>query len=183
MKIDLYKAKKILNHKNQITIGKLLKTHGYKGQLKANIFIEIPSNINFIFTKYQGFILPLKIDYQNSTFDTSPQIIKFYRINDIENAKKIAGKDIYLPIDLLENEPFEIYDYNFFINFSLEKENKNLGKIISFIDNKANPLFEIKKDEKILHLPINALIINEILIKAKKIIVELKDINLLNLYQ
>ncbi len=156
--MDFNEAKKFLDKTNCVRIGKILKTHGYKGQIAVVNYIAFEQLGDFVLAEYQGFLLPLFIDKQNSVFHTKPIIVKFKRINNIDEAKKFLGADLFYPVELLSEQDFEVEDFTFVENFlMIDVKKGEIGKILHFENFKNNPVFEVNFKGKEILVPLNGL--------------------------
>jgi 16S rRNA processing protein RimM len=104
-------------------IGKLSSTHGLDGFLNIHHKLKGKQpfkNIKFLFVelKKQSYI-PFKIE-QIKIFSEDDAIVKLESIENVEQAKQIAGKKIYLPTDLYEKiQPKELtMDFKGFILYN-----------------------------------------------------------------
>lgn len=153
-----------------ITIGKVVGTHGIKGEIK------IRSNFQY---KEQVF-KPNFIIYLGD--DLTPHIIKSYRRHkefemitfdnyiNINDVLLFKGKDVKIKKEdlSLNNEDYLNDDL---IGCSVYYQNKNYGKIINFVYNKGNDLLMIENEE-VYYIPFNNNFIESVDITSKMIILK-----------
>ncbi len=155
-----------LTFDNCFKAGRFLKTHTYKGHITAKVFFDFQAmNKESILVDINGFLVPFFIDFTQSNCDVEPVIIKLANINDIEEAKKLAGLEFYIPRKDIPDIDEYLTDFeNFVVGFELiSSENNFAGRIIDFAESK-NPLFLIETDdnENEIMLPVNALEIKKV---------------------
>jgi 16S rRNA processing protein RimM len=156
-----------------IKIGKVGKTHGFKGHLKIFIdefymddFEEIPA----IFIQN----LPYFITHKDINTDNQA-IVLLEDIDTKEKAQKLQGQDIFTNKENL-TEILEEAEYDFLIGF--EMQDKAIGKIGIIEEIQEMPfqiLAKIKQDSKEILIPLNNQFIVEIKEKKKQIIMNLPD--------
>lgn len=143
---------------NLIKIGKIVTTHGIKGEIK------ILSNFEL---KKEVFKIGNKI-YIGKEYDE--EIINSYRVHknydmitlkgytNINEVLKFKNKFVYVNRDDLSNDKFIIDDL---IGFSVIIDNNVIGVVSSFSNIKNNPILIVKSDKKEIYIPYhNDFIIN-----------------------
>ena len=134
-----------------IVVAKILTSHGVKGYVKLESYMEDPKDI----FKYSNDLY----DKNNKQFKISfigtikPNIFitKIDGITELETAKSWRNTELYLDMDLLpEIEDDDSFYYNELIGLETRSlDNKSKGIIISIDDFGAGPVVEIKwEDEK-----------------------------------
>lgn len=167
-----------LNPENCYRIGVILKSHAYKGQISAKVFIDLKKiQEEPILVKIDDYLVPFFVDYSNCNLETYPAILKLKNIDSIDEVDKIKASEIFVPKNVIENIEEEVIDFeNFIIGYNVYEDNGNLiGTIAEFIDNKNNPLFVLKNQKKEILLPINAVEYSEINHSEKRISLILPD--------
>lgn len=151
---------------NMINIGKIVSTHGIKGELKIisdqeqikNILI--PGNILRINSK----------EYVLNTYRHHKiyELITLQGFNNINQVLPLINKDVYI-----KREDIKVNDYllDDLLNFEVFFQGKLVGKVVNIIRNKQNILLQIKH-EKTFYIPHVSEFIEQVDLKNEKIIVK-----------
>ena len=130
--------------------GKINKTHGVNGELNCNINADTIDMAEYIVLDMDGIFVPFFVS--NIRIKSSNSVL--LTIEDIEDeseARKLIGKDIYLPIELMNDDNMLSYEY--FVGFTVVNADEQLGEI-SFVDDQTvNILFGIKTEDGEILLP------------------------------
>ncbi|NLC68927.1 MAG: 16S rRNA processing protein RimM [Clostridiaceae bacterium] len=165
-----------------LEIGKIVNTHGTKGELKVIPLTDAPSryyelewvyignqNINNIMGRY---------NVESVRIAGSNIIIKFAEINDMNSAQLLKGlfikvdrehavklpEDTFFICDLIGSE---VYD---------ENSGKKLGVIGNIIKTGSNDVYEVNtEDKKVLLVPALKSVVKKVLLKEKKVWVLLPE--------
>lgn len=152
--------------------GKLLKTHGVKGEICLLINVDVLADSNYFICEIDGLLIPFYIEKRRTKSDTV-DIVKIEGVDSESDASIMLGSLVYLPKEL--QEEIEQASYSFFIGYSVVADGQNLGKIVS-VDNKtANVLFEIKSATDDYMIPVTEDFIESIDKKKKCIYMCLPD--------
>ncbi|MBQ6497746.1 MAG: 16S rRNA processing protein RimM [Bacilli bacterium] len=155
---------------NKVYIGKIVSTHGIKGELK------IKSDFSF---KDKIFVIGNKLIIDNKDYE-----IKSYRVHknfdmvtldnyhDINEVLFLLKKDVYFDKDNLELNDNEILDEDLIKYDILTNEGKKGIIKEIFMASPSNKILRVKFDHEVL-IPINSPMIVKIDKENKKIIVEL----------
>lgn len=136
-----------------IKIGKVLKTHGFKGHLKIFIdefYIDDFEEMSVIFiNQLPYFIISKDINSDNQA------IIFLEDIDTKEKAHPLQGKDIYAKDDdlteILDEEP-----YNDVVGYTIiDKNSGTLGEINQIIELPHQFLAQVFIDKKEILIPLN----------------------------
>ncbi len=120
---------------NKIKIGKIVNTHGLKGELKVSFDdIELFTNNMELFIEVRGDYKPFTLTAQR--MHKNHLLIKLDDYNDINDIEKYKGNDIYIT-----RSEEEVY-YSDLIGYSVIKENKEeVGIVENIINNNAHDIF------------------------------------------
>ena len=148
-----------------IYIGKLVNTHGIKGEVKLISNFEYK---DLVFTPNMN----VYIDNEKLTINTYRHhkifdMLTFKEYNYINDVLKFKGKKVYAlksDINLKEGE-YLLTDY---IGLSAYYKDEMVGKITDIIDNNGYKLFKIESK----YIPFNKEFIESIDMKEKKIILK-----------
>lgn len=135
--------------KNYLEIGKIISTHGLKGELKIYPWCDPLSFICNFKNFYLDRFGEKKLEILNCRIQKNVGIIKFKNIETIDEASKYLGKILYInrsDAKLDENEFFiqdmiglDVFDYD---------TNKFYGKISDIFKTGANDVYEIIDNNK-----------------------------------
>lgn len=154
----------------EIRIGKIVNTHGIKGELriisnfdkKEKVFI--PGFTIYIGKKREKFIINTYRKHKN--FD----MITLKGFNDINEVLKYKGLDVYIDrtdMNLAKGE----YILDDLLNMKIICEEKEYGTVEDIFDNNGNILLAIKF-EKYYYIPYNSNYIKEVDLAKSEIKVE-----------
>lgn len=130
--------------------GKINKTHGVNGELNCSINSDTIDRAEYMVLDMDGIFVPffisnIRVKSQNAV------LVTLEDIEDETEARKLIGKDVYLPISLMEEE--DMLSYEYFVGFTVVNAEEKLGEI-SFVDDQTvNILFGIKTDDGEILLP------------------------------
>ena len=130
--------------------GTINKTHGVNGELNCNINADTIDMAEYIVLDMDGIFVPffvsnIRIKSSNSV------LITLEDVEDETEARKLIGKDIYLPIELMSDD--DMLSYEYFVGFTVVNTDEKLGDI-SFVDDQTvNILFGIKTEDGEILLP------------------------------
>ena len=172
--MNFREAKKLFNPLNIIQIGITNKPHGYKGQIKINLFFDAFNlKEESVLIKINGWLIPFFIDYKQTNLEATKPIIKFEDIVTIEQAKKISSKPVYLPRNSAKKY-VNLNSLQFLLGYQIiDVTSKTKGYILKFINNDKNPLVKITLNNKELFIPIRGTKIKYISHGKKYVKVEL----------
>ena len=155
---------------DKIKIGKIVNTHGIKGELR--IKSDFPYK-DRVFQVNKGLWI-----------DSKEYIIKSYRqhkdydmvtLNDYHNINEVLfllKKDVYVNVEDLDLKEDEVLDEEL-IHFTVKTTKEETGKIIEiFKASETNKILRIQLDHEVL-IPISSPMIKKIDKKNKEIIIEL----------
>lgn len=108
--------------------------------------------------------------------------LKFEDVNSEEDANALLKKNLYLPLNLLPKLSGNKFYYHEVIGFTIEDENFGVvGTITAVNDQTAQSLFEVKRGEKEILIPMNDEFIKKIDRQHKKVLVNTPE-GLIDLY-
>jgi 16S rRNA processing protein RimM len=170
-------------HKGYFLLGKIIRTHGYKGGLKAIFDVDQPqeySELDMLFIEIKDQLIPWMVESVH--FEKNKANLKLTDLSDIDSAEKLVGRFIYLPDELLPKLKGNKFYYHEVLGFKVHDESHgNIGIIDRVIELPNNPLFAITFGEKEILLPISDEIILKVDRKKKMIEVRAPE-GLIDLY-
>jgi 16S rRNA processing protein RimM len=156
---------------NLITIGKLVNTHGIRGEVKIISDFELKDQVfkkgNFLMIDKDKLEI---ISYRkHKNFD----MVKLKDLEDINLVLKYKGKLVYVDRDSIKIDKYikqdliglEVYDY------------KSRGKVEEVVKGIAHDLLLLKKENKNYYVPLNDIYIKQVDLDKKEIhIIEMEGL-------
>jgi 16S rRNA processing protein RimM len=165
-------------------IGKILKTHGYQGEVVVYLNmddIEQFSSMEYFFIDMDEELIPYFI-HDFRIRDDSTAIIGIDDIHTPEEARLFQNRDLYLPLQDLETPRDKGVQYNELIGYTVtDKIHGYIGIIDGIINLPDQSLFRIMKEEKEILIPVVNEFIVKIDYKKKQIAIDAPK-GLINLY-
>jgi 16S rRNA processing protein RimM len=159
------------NYDGYFLLGKIIRTHGYKGGLKAIFDVDQPQEyreLDVIFIDIKSQLIPWIIE--NIHFENNKANLKLADLSDIEAAEKLVGHYLYLPDELLPKLRGNKFYYHEVTGFKVhDQHHGDIGTIDRIIDLPNNPLFAITFNNKEILLPVSDEIIRKVDRKKKVI--------------
>lgn len=165
-------------------LGKIAKKFSFKGEVLAYLDTDEPGlyeNMESVFVEINKDLIPFFIE-QSSLHKNDFLRIKFEDVESEEEADRIIGCGLYLPLSFLPPLEGNKFYYHEVIGFQIE-DNKHgiVGEIFAVNDSTAQPLFEVQKGENEILIPMIDDFIEKVDRLNKKIIMNLPD-GLLDIY-
>lgn len=154
---------------NYILIGKIVNTHGIKGELR--IISDFPYKDRVFKNNFNIYIGKDKINEVINTYRHHKifDMITLKNYNNINEVLKYKGSLVYinrLDLKLNDNEYLE----SDLLNFDIIINNNIIGKLSSFENHNKNKIIIVKNKEKEILLPYNNNLIENINLDKKEII-------------
>lgn len=152
-----------------LRVGKILNTHGLKGELKVLPLTDNPRRYDDLeFVLLDG----KEVKLEGCKYQKDRVILKLEGINTIEEAERLKNKYLEIPREYaveLEEDTYFIADL---IGCTVyDTEGRNLGKIYDVIQTKNNDVYWIKEPKELL-IPVLLDIVLDINIEEEKIIIK-----------
>ena len=135
----------------KIVVAKILTSHGVKGHVKMESYMEKPKDIfNYANDLCDANDNPIKIGFVG-TLKPNIFITKIDGLNDMDIAKNYRNTELFMDMDLLPESDDDEYYYNELIGLEARTTNgKTKGVVTAVDDYGAGTVIEIKwKDEKL----------------------------------
>lgn len=166
-------------------LGKIAKKFSFKGEVLAYLDTDEPElyeKMESVFVEFNKNLIPFFIE-QSSLHKNDFLRIKFEDIDNEEDADRILGCELYLPLSFLPPLEGNKFYFHEIIGFKIEDTTtgKIVGEIVSVNDSAAQPLFEVKNEETEILIPMIDDFIVEVNRPNKKIIMKLPQ-GLLDIY-
>ncbi len=160
-----------------LEVGKIINTHGLRGDVKVVAWTDSPEDFEDIPVVYikkktgNEKLTVSKIKYQKNNL-----IVKFKEINDINEAEKYKGLIIYADRDDLWELEDGVYYIADLIGLDVYDESGKIGVIADVFNTGANDIYDVKRDgKKNLLLPVIDDVVKEIDIKNGRVIVHVME--------
>ena len=164
-------------------VGKIVKTHGLKGEVTLRIdneqFDEI-EELNYFLLDINDKLIPYFVE--NITFHSNKSFVLFQDLKTLEAANQLVGKSVYLPLDLLpEKEGNDFYSHDVVDFLVIDEEKGELGKVQEIIEYPTQSLIQILINGKEVLIPIHDDIIQDVNREEKKIYIK-APVGLIDMY-
>jgi 16S rRNA processing protein RimM len=170
-------------YKGYFLLGKIIRTHGYKGGLKAIFDVDQPQEyreLDVVFVDIKDQMIPWIIE--SIHLENNKANLKLADLNNMEGAEKLVGHFIYLPVELLPKLTGNKFYFHEVTGFKVHDDaHGDIGIIDRVIDLPNNPLFAITFNNKEILLPISDEIIKKV-DRKKKVIEVIAPEGLIEIY-
>ena len=166
--------------KNRVLIGKILKAHGIKGEMKLSNRDSSSSLSIGCELYFEGSEIGRKVIGLKGLHDS---LIKVEGIESRNDADQFVGSNVYVLTDSLPGTSSDEFYYHRILNFSLISSSSlsNLGVILKYYNNGAQIITVVRSTEgKLIDIPLIEGSIKEIDYNNKRIVMEVNE-GLLNL--
>ncbi len=159
-------------------LGKIAKKFSFKGEVLIYLDTDEPElyeNMESVFVDFNKNLVPYFIE--NSNLHKNDFLrVQFEDVNNEEEADRIVGCEVYLPLTMLPKLEGNKFYFHEVIGFEVEDKRLGVvGKIQSINDSTAQPLFEVLNGEVEILIPM----IDHFLVKIdrenKKVIMDLPE--------
>lgn len=155
--------------KDILRVGKIVNTHGLKGEVKVIPLTDDPKRYNELdFVLIDG----VERKIQGCKYQKDRVIVKIEGINTIEEAEKYKNKYMEIPREYavpLEEDTYYIADIIGCTVF--DTNGKELGEVYDVIQTKNNDVYWIRKPKELL-IPVLLEIVTDIDIENRKITIK-----------
>jgi 16S rRNA processing protein RimM len=159
-------------------LGKIAKKFSFKGEVLIYLDTDEPElyeNMESVFVEFNNNLVPFFIE--NSNLHKNDFLrVRFEDVDSEEEADKIIGLSVYLPLKMLPKLTGNKFYFHEVIGFEVEDKRLGfVGEIQSINDTTAQPLFEVLKGDVEILIPM----IDHFLVKIdrenKKVIMDLPE--------
>src|SRR5215831_16536157 len=127
-------------------LGKIAKKFSFKGEVLIYLDTDEPElyeEMESVFVEFNKNLVPFFIE-SSSLYKNDFLRVKFEDVDSEDDADKLIGSKIYLPLSLLPKLEGNKFYFHEIIGFDvIDQRLGNIGKIVSINDSTAQPLFEI----------------------------------------
>ena len=159
-------------------LGKIAKKFSFKGEVLIYLDTDEPElyeNMESVFVEFNNNLVPFFIE--NSSLHKNDFLrVRFEDVNNEEEADRLLGAAIYLPLKMLPKLTGNKFYFHEVIGFEIEDQRLGVfGKIVAVNDSTAQPLFEVLNGEVEILVPM----IDHFLVKIdrdnKKVVMDLPE--------
>ncbi|TDP58724.1 ribosome maturation factor RimM [Flavobacterium dankookense] len=159
-------------------LGKIAKKFSFKGEVLVYLDTDEPElyeDMESVFVEFNNNLVPFFIE--NSSLHKNDFLrVRFEDVDSEEEADKIIGLEVYLPLSMLPKLSGNKFYFHEVIGFEIEDKRLGVfGKIVSINDSSAQPLFEVVNGSVEILVPM----IDKFLVKIdrenKKVIMDLPE--------
>ena len=159
-------------------LGKIAKKFSFKGEVLVYLDTDEPelyTTMESVFVEFNKNLVPYFIE--NSSIHKNDFLrVHFEDVDSEEEADKLLGLAVYLPLTLLPKLEGNKFYFHEVIGFEIEDQRLGVfGKIQSINDTTAQPLFEVLNGEVELLIPMIDHFLVKIDRKNKKVIMDLPE--------
>jgi len=146
-------------------LGKVVSKYSFKGEVLIKLDTDEPSsyeNMESVLVSLGNNLVPFFID-RCRLHKSNLLRIDFEEVKDEPMADKLIGAELYLPLTMLPPLTGNKFYYHEVIGFTiLDEVHGDIGVVESVNDNASQDLFEVKKVDKELFIPVNDDIITKV---------------------
>ena len=155
-------------------VGKIVKTHGLKGEVTLRIdneqFDDI-EELNYFLLDVNEQLIPYFVE--DIAYHSNKAFVLFQDLKTLEAANQFVGKSAYLPLDLLpEKEGNEFYSHEVVGYLVVDEEKGEIGNVNEIIEYPTQSIIQIIKDGKEILIPIHDDILKDVNREEKKIYIK-----------
>lgn len=163
---------------NLLEVGKIVNTHGLRGEVKVVAWTDAPEvfeDIEYVYLKKKNDYE--RLDVKSIKYQKNNLIIKFSQIADINEAEKYKNQVIYAERELLGELPEGVYYIADLIGLEvLTEEGEKIGEIADVFNTGSNDIYDVKREgKKNLLLPVIDDVVREIDIDNGKVTVRMME--------
>jgi 16S rRNA processing protein RimM len=156
-------------------LGKILKTHGNKGQVIVQLDVDDPEKylgLESVYLDLHGERIPFFIETLDLKHNRKA-LIQFQDFATIEDAESLAGLEMYLPVTDLPALKGNQFYYHEIIGFRVtDHKHGDIGVIEDVLDLPQQALFQIRFGEKEILIPVVDAVIQKVDKKNKILMIK-----------
>lgn len=158
--------------------GKIVNTHGLRGEVKVVPWTDYPEDfedIEYVYVKRKTG--DEKLTVSSIKYQKNNLIVKFAEIKDINEAEKYKNQVLYVEREMLGELPEGVYYIADLIGLAVVDENgEEIGKIADVFNTGANDIYDVKREgKKNLLIPVIDEVVKEIDLENKIVRIEMME--------
>ncbi len=129
---------------NKIEVGKIVNTHGLRGEVKIVPWLDFPEMFEIVDVAYTASGQKLTTDcirYQKSNV-----IVKFDELNTVTEAERLKNTVIYADRSIFDDLPEGTYLIADIIGLEVTDGEVNYGKVTDVIQTGSNDVYVVQKE-------------------------------------
>ena len=158
-------------------LGHISKLHGLNGEVTAFLDVDYPEEyeeLESVFVDINSKLVPFFIEHLEAT--PKKVILKFEDTNSAEEAEKLVGKELYLPLSSLPPLSGKAFYYHEIIGFTIvDASFGELGPITEVYPNANQDLIACDHKGKEVLIPVSDDLIEKIDRQEKRLYVQLPE--------
>ena len=135
---------------NYLEAGKIVNTHGLRGEVKIVPWTDSPEtfeDIEYVYVKKKTG--EERLDIIGLKYQKNNLIVKFKQIPTIEEAEKLKNQTVYIDRDMLGELPEGVYYIADLIGLNVvTREGEEIGVLVDIFNTGSNDIYDIRRDGK-----------------------------------
>lgn len=169
----------MIRKENLLQAGRLIKTHGVKGEVNLLFDKEIFADVDspYYFLEIDGVYVPFFVEEMRFSSSLSARV-KFEDVDNLTAAERLVSLYVFVPADLVHEESEETIDnlWEQFVGYNVEDELMGTLGVIDYVDSSTiNILFVVKQEGKEYLIPATEDFITKIDVSEKVIYMTLPE--------
>lgn len=163
---------------NLLEVGKIVNTHGLKGDVKVVDWTDSPEifeDVKYVYVKKKNDYE--RLDVKSIKYQKNNIIVKFSQIADINEAEKYKNQVIYAERELLGELPEGVYYIVDLIGLEVvTEEGEKIGVIADVFNTGSNDIYDVKREgKKNLLIPVIPDVVRKVDIENGKVTVRMME--------
>ena len=159
-----------------ILIGKIVNTHGIKGEVKVYPYTDDIDNLSKIKEVYFDEKLNDKHKVKSCKIQKNMLIMKLESVNIVEEAAKLKDTNLYIIKEDISDMEDTYYVEDLIGMDVIDEKDVVIGTITYVFNTGANDVYEIKSsDNKEIYIPAIKDVVKKVDVKSKKMYIEMME--------
>lgn len=161
-----------------LEVGKIVNTHGLRGEVKVVTWTDYPEvfeDIEYVYIKRKDDYE--RLDVKGIKYQKGNIIVKFAQIQDINEAERYKNQVLYAEREILGELPEGVYYIADLIGLEVvDEDGRRIGTISDVINTGSNDIYEVKRaGKKNMLLPVIDEVVLNIDLDSKRVTVHLME--------
>lgn len=135
-----------------IKVGKIINTHGIKGELKLQLLTDFPSRFEEEIAFYIG-EGGTEVHIEKSRFHKGVMILAFKEFDSINQVEKYKGEFLFVHKDNRVELPEDTYYIDDLVGFRVVEEGKEIGILKAIQTDYGNDVYIVKTNKGDVSIP------------------------------